>query len=101
MFKNVCIFFTKIKDESQKPCIYGTISSSYHNPVLFLLYFALLIPGLAQEQQLPTPPKMGLPSLPDPTGPPPPPPPAFQTSPEQPVAPLPIESQPNKVQISK
>lgn len=32
--------------------------------------------GLAQEQsQQPTPPKMGLPSLPEPTGPPPPPPP--------------------------
>ncbi|CAG9820976.1 unnamed protein product [Phaedon cochleariae] len=35
--------------------------------------------GLAQEQQQPTPPKLGLPTLPEPTGPPPPPPPpAFQ-----------------------
>ncbi|KAJ8966477.1 hypothetical protein NQ314_003511 [Rhamnusium bicolor] len=43
--------------------------------------------GLAQEQQQPTPPKMGLPSLPEPTGPPPPPPAGFQTSPETPVLP--------------
>lgn len=38
--------------------------------------------GLAMEQQQPTPPKLALPSLPEPTGPPPPPPPpsAFQTT---------------------
>ncbi|ENN78149.1 hypothetical protein YQE_05303, partial [Dendroctonus ponderosae] len=35
--------------------------------------------GLAQEQLTPVLPKMGLPSLPEPTGPPPPPPPAFQS----------------------
>ncbi|XP_060516918.1 myosin-I heavy chain-like [Cylas formicarius] len=43
--------------------------------------------GLAKEQQLPTPPKMGHPTLPEPTGPPPPPPPAFQSSPETEAAP--------------
>ncbi|KAG5877421.1 hypothetical protein JTB14_012905 [Gonioctena quinquepunctata] len=42
--------------------------------------------GLAQEQQQPTPPKMGLPTLPEPTGPPPPPPPAaFQNAAEPPI----------------
>jgi flagellar biosynthesis GTPase FlhF len=40
--------------------------------------------GLAMEQQQPTPPKLALPTLPEPTGPPPPPPPAFQTTTESP-----------------
>lgn len=40
--------------------------------------------GLALEQQQPTPPKLAMPTLPEPTGPPPPPPPAFQTAPESP-----------------
>lgn len=43
--------------------------------------------GLAMEkqQQQPTPPKLGLPTLPEPTGPPPPPPPGFQNIPEPPI----------------
>ncbi|EFA06086.2 hypothetical protein TcasGA2_TC008923 [Tribolium castaneum] len=40
--------------------------------------------GLALEQQQPTPPKLAMPTLPEPTGPPPPPPPAFQNPPESP-----------------
>ncbi|KAF7267243.1 hypothetical protein GWI33_019512 [Rhynchophorus ferrugineus] len=51
--------------------------------------------GLAQEQQAPTPPKMGLPSLPEPTGPPPPPP--FQSSPETPVTPHQVEPPPKDI----
>lgn len=44
--------------------------------------------GLAQEQQIPTPPKMGLPSLPEPTEPPPPPPPVSDVpTPSSPVSP--------------
>lgn len=50
--------------------------------------------GLAQEQQQPTPPKMGLPSLPEPTCPPPPPPAAFQSTPEAPI--LPVEKKEDK-----
>ncbi|CAH0550688.1 unnamed protein product [Brassicogethes aeneus] len=55
--------------------------------------------GLAQEKQIPTPPKLALPSLPEPTGPPPPPPPAFANSVESPTVPVPVlipEEQINK-----
>ncbi|CAH1102828.1 unnamed protein product [Psylliodes chrysocephalus] len=52
--------------------------------------------GLAQEQQLPTPPKMGLPTLPEPTGPPPPPPPIdFQVNPEPPPVLVEVEIKTN------
>uniref|UniRef100_A0AAR5PAA7 Myosin motor domain-containing protein n=1 Tax=Dendroctonus ponderosae TaxID=77166 RepID=A0AAR5PAA7_DENPD len=57
--------------------------------------------GLAQEQLTPVLPKMGLPSLPEPTGPPPPPPPAFQSSPETPIAPPPIEIPPKEGRKSR
>lgn len=40
---------------------------------------------------------MGLPSLPEPTGPPPPPPPAFQSSPETPLAAPPLEHLPESI----
>ncbi|KAL1512529.1 hypothetical protein ABEB36_002110 [Hypothenemus hampei] len=57
--------------------------------------------GLAQEQQTPVVPKMGLPSLPEPTGPPPPPPPAFQTSPEAPTTTPIVENLPKEGRKSR